>query len=98
MAMIEAMGHALPVVAFDCPTGPADVLTPEVDGVLVPPRDVDALAAALRRVMGDRELRRRLGAAAAETAHDFAPEVVMPLWENLFASLSSEAAVGGRAR
>ncbi|MFC7583803.1 glycosyltransferase [Nonomuraea antimicrobica] len=28
MAMIEAMGHALPIVAFDCPTGPADVLTP----------------------------------------------------------------------
>jgi glycosyltransferase involved in cell wall biosynthesis len=90
MAMIEAMGHALPVVAFDCPTGPADVLTPEVDGVLVPPRDVDALAGELRRVMGDRELRQRLGTAAAETAQDYAPEAVMPLWEDLFAALISK--------
>jgi hypothetical protein len=48
--------------------------------------------------MGDRELRRRLGAAAAETAHDYAPEVVMPLWEDLFTFLSSEAPVGGRTR
>ncbi|MFD0884870.1 glycosyltransferase, partial [Streptosporangium algeriense] len=40
MVMIEAMAHALPVVAFDCPTGPRDVLTDEVDGLLVPPGDV----------------------------------------------------------
>jgi UDP:flavonoid glycosyltransferase YjiC (YdhE family) len=56
---------------------------------------VDALAAALRRVMGDRELRRRLGAAAAETACDYAPEVVMPLWEDLFAALISEEPIAG---
>ncbi|MFI7705055.1 glycosyltransferase family 4 protein [Nonomuraea sp. NPDC049480] len=89
MAMIEAMGHALPIVAFDCPTGPADVLTPGRDGVLVPPRDVDELGEALGRLMGDPELRRRLGAGAAETAHDYTPEVVMPLWEELFATLGA---------
>ncbi|MEV5328085.1 glycosyltransferase family 4 protein [Nonomuraea sp. NPDC052634] len=89
MAMIEAMGHALPIVAFDCPTGPADVLTPGKDGILVPPRDVDALARSLSQVMGDRDLRLRLGAAAAETAHGYTPEVVMPLWEKLFAALEA---------
>lgn len=95
MAMIEAMGHALPIVAFDCPTGPADVLTPGKDGVLVPPRDVDALGEALSKVMDDRDLRLRLGAAAAETAHAYTPEVVMPLWEDLFASLSGSGSGGG---
>ncbi|GAA0820086.1 glycosyltransferase family 4 protein [Streptosporangium amethystogenes subsp. fukuiense] len=87
MVMIEAMTHGLPVVAFDCPTGPADVLTPEVDGLLVPSRDVDALAAAMIRLIEDRELRRRMGTAAAVAAHDYTPEVVMPLWEKLFAEL-----------
>ena len=87
MAMIEAMGHALPVVAFDCPTGPGDVLTPGEDGLLVPPRDVDALAEALSQAMGDADLRDRLGTAAAETAQDYTPHVVMPLWEDLFTSL-----------
>ncbi|MEW9550441.1 glycosyltransferase family 4 protein [Nonomuraea sp. NPDC050783] len=101
MAMIEAMGHALPVVAFDCPTGPADLLTPGRDGILVPPRDVEKLGEALGRLMGDRELRTRLGAAAAETAHDYTPEVVMPLWEELFTLLSSRRPIPadfGRAR
>ncbi|KAB8195918.1 glycosyltransferase [Nonomuraea phyllanthi] len=98
MAMIEAMGHALALAAFDCPTGPADLLTPGKDGLLVPPRDVDALAEALARLMGDRELRLRLGAAAAETAHNYTPEVVMPMWEDLFASLTAGRPVDSRAR
>ncbi|MFI7439162.1 glycosyltransferase family 4 protein [Nonomuraea indica] len=89
MAMIEAMGHALAVAAFDCPTGPGDVLTSGENGLLVPPRDVEALAGALRRLMADRELRLRLGAGAARTARDYTPEVVMPLWEELFATLAA---------
>ncbi|MFC4117596.1 glycosyltransferase family 4 protein [Nonomuraea zeae] len=87
MVMIEAMTHALPVVAFDCPTGPKDVLTDGVDGVLVPPRDVDALAAALNRVIADKELRVRMGKEAAKTSRAYAPELVMPLWEDLFSEL-----------
>jgi glycosyltransferase involved in cell wall biosynthesis len=95
MVMIEAMAHALPVVAFDCPTGPGDVLTDGVDGVLVPPGDVDALAEALMRVISDRDLRVRMGGAAAETARAYAPEQVMPLWEDLFAELAHGERVTG---
>ncbi|GAA0944667.1 glycosyltransferase family 4 protein [Nonomuraea longicatena] len=87
MVMIEAMSHALPVAAFDCPTGPAEVLTDGSDGLLVPPEDVSGLAAALERLMGDVSLRSRMGTAAAETARSYAPDRVMPLWEDLFAEL-----------
>jgi glycosyltransferase involved in cell wall biosynthesis len=87
MVMIEAMSHALPIVAFDCPTGPRDVLTDEVDGLLVPPRDTDAIAEAMNRLIKDRDLRVRLGAAAVRTAERFDPEAVMPLWDKLFTDL-----------
>lgn len=87
MVMIEAMAHALPVVSFDCPTGPADVITHEKDGLLVPPRDIDALAQAMIRAIEDPDLRKRLGAAARETVRAYTPEVVMPQWESLFADL-----------
>lgn len=96
MVMIEAMTHGLAVVAFDCPTGPRDVLTDGVDGLLVPPRDVDAMAAALRKVIADRRLRIELGAAAAATARGYAPDVVMPMWENLFAELTQGVRAGAR--
>jgi glycosyltransferase involved in cell wall biosynthesis len=52
MPMIEAMGHGLALAAFDCPTGPADVLTPGKDGLLIPPRDVQALTEALTAADG----------------------------------------------
>ncbi|MCF6525105.1 glycosyltransferase family 4 protein [Streptomyces sp. JJ36] len=91
MVMIEAMAHALPVVSFDCPTGPADVLTDGKEGILVPPEDTDALADALIRVMDDRSLREQMGAAALSTAQDYAPSAVHPQWERLFTELT-----GGR--
>src|SRR5690606_10968225 len=50
MVMLEAMSHGLPVVSFDCPTGPADVLTDGKEGLLVPPEDVDGLARAMSRL------------------------------------------------
>lgn len=87
MVMIEAMTHALPVVAFDCPTGPADVLTDGVTGVLVPPQDAAGLSAALERLMADRDLRVRMGAAAAAAARVYSADAVMPVWEDLFAEL-----------
>lgn len=87
MVMIEAMTHALPVVSFDCPTGPADVITDGRDGLLIPPGDVEALGAALVRLVGDRETRIRMGAEAAKTVQEYAPEAVMPRWEALFSEL-----------
>ncbi|EST37011.1 hypothetical protein N566_15295 [Streptomycetaceae bacterium MP113-05] len=91
MVMIEAMTHALPVVSFDCPTGPADVLTDGQEGVLVPPEDVDALADAVIRLMDDRALREKMGRAALETAQNYAPSAVHPQWETLFTELTSAA-------
>ncbi|AXK37865.1 glycosyltransferase family 4 protein [Streptomyces armeniacus] len=87
MVMIEAMAHALPVVGFDCPTGPSDVLTDGQEGILVPAEDTEALAGALSRLMGDRELREKLGTAALRTAQDYAPAEVHPQWESLFSEL-----------
>ncbi|GGO23931.1 glycosyltransferase family 4 protein [Microbispora bryophytorum] len=99
MVMIEAMTHALPIVAFDCPTGPRDVLTDGTDGVLVPSGDVDAFAAALNRLIADRDLRLRMGAAAVATSGEYAPANVMPLWENLFTELlRTKTGSGAQAR
>ncbi|GAA2329650.1 glycosyltransferase family 4 protein [Streptomyces kunmingensis] len=91
MVMIEAMSHALPVVSFDCPTGPSDVLTHGVDGLLVPEQDPDALADALGRLMGDRELRAQMGTAALLTAAAYGPDAVHPRWEALFTELTDPA-------
>ncbi|TMZ32303.1 glycosyltransferase, partial [Klebsiella pneumoniae] len=88
MVMIEAMAHALPVVSFDCPTGPADVLTDGTEGFLVPAQDVAGLAHAMGRLMADESLRAKMGTAAVATARNFSEAVVRPQWEELFAELT----------
>jgi len=67
MVAREAMAHGRAVVASDV-GGLRDAIDDGVDGVLVPPRDVGALRAALERLLGDPELRARLGAAARAKA------------------------------
>jgi glycosyltransferase involved in cell wall biosynthesis len=63
----EAMAYGRPVVA-GAVGGLLDLVVDEETGVLVPPRDVTALRAGLERLLGDEELRKRLGAAARERA------------------------------
>jgi glycosyltransferase involved in cell wall biosynthesis len=61
----EAMAYGRPVVA-GAVGGLLDLVADGETGLLVPPRDVPALREALERLIGDRELRRRMGAAARE--------------------------------
>lgn len=71
--VLEGMAAGLPVVATNA-GGPAELITDGVDGLLVPTANAPALASALERLRDDRELRRRLGAAARERSRDFTPE------------------------
>ena len=82
--LIEAMSFGLAAVSFDCDTGPRDIIRQGVDGLLVPPRDVVALSAALDKVMGDDLLRLSLAERATEVRKRFSMEKISSLWEQLF--------------
>ena len=67
--LVEAMACGCPIVATAA-GGVAELITPEVNGLVAPPRDVAAIAAHLGRLLADAQLRRRLGAAARQTVRD----------------------------
>ena len=71
--VLEGMATGLPVVAAGV-GGPAEVIEDEVDGLLVDPGDPTLLAATLRRLADDADLRARLGKAALESARAYSPE------------------------
>jgi glycosyltransferase involved in cell wall biosynthesis len=64
--VLEAMASGVPVVATDC-GGVSEAVTDGVEGLLVPPRDADALADALTRLWQEPELRKRMGEAGRRT-------------------------------
>ena len=96
MVILEAMSKRLPVVAFDCPTGPRQLITAGHDGLLVPDGDLEAFAAALLELIEDDEKRHRMGAAAFETARRYELDAVGRQWSDLLRELQeARAAAGG---
>ena len=76
-SLIEAAACGLPLVTCDTP-GCREVVSDDVDGLLVPVRDADALAAAIARLLDDAPLRARLGAAArAKALAEFDERIVI---------------------
>ena len=98
MVLLEAMSVGLPVVAYDCPTGPRDIVTEGVDGHVVPDGRTRLLAETLGRLMADRERRKRLGDAALETVKRYQIEGIADRWSELFGELTEASAAALRRR
>lgn len=87
----EAMAHGCAAVSFDCDTGPRELIRHDIDGLLVPPCDVAALAQSLCRLMQDDSLRARMAARALEVRDRYSMERVLALWEQLIANVTVQA-------
>ena len=91
LVIVEAMSKGVPVVSFRCRRGPAEIITDGVDGLLVRPRDVRGLAAGMLRLIDDEDERRRLGAAAVQTAARYDLGSVSSRWLELLGDLAPPA-------
>lgn len=85
LAILEALMQGTPVVSYDINYGPRDMIEHGVNGLLVPPGDIDALTDALAEVLENDEFRARLAAGARATVDRFGPAAVMQRWSSLVA-------------
>jgi glycosyltransferase involved in cell wall biosynthesis len=83
LVLLEAMSVGMAVVAFNAPTGPADVIRDHRNGLLIRPRTIANLADGLDEMMSDVELRRSCATAAMQTAERFRMDAVGAQWERL---------------
>lgn len=89
LVMPEAMSCGLPVVAFDCPYGPADIITDGEDGFLIKNRDIHAFADKVCQLIEDVSLRKAMGQRAIASSQRFSADKIMPMWKQLFEELVS---------
>lgn len=103
IVQLEAMAAALPIVNTALPTGVPRVARHGVEALTVPPNDPTGLATAIKELLADQELARRLGSAGhARVMAEFSMEVFVKRTEELYAEVVSEwrrrrakAALGG---
>ncbi|MGW4233311.1 glycosyltransferase family 4 protein [Streptomyces sp. NPDC004980] len=98
MTIVEAMRCGVPVVATDCPHGPAEIIDDGTDGRLVPLGDTRAFAGALLGLIDDDELRRRMGRAALASSERFDPAPIAGRHEALFSELAARGGGGRRSQ
>ncbi len=84
LVLQEAMSAGVPPVSYDCPSGPREIITHDVDGLLVPPASKAALAAAMLRIATDDDLRARLGEAALVRSQRWDGPTLAREWVEVF--------------
>lgn len=89
LVIVEAQAAGVPVVAYNCPNGPGEILSDGRNGLLVPLGQEGDLADALARLMDDDELRHRMGAAALENSERFTDGKVTQQWNQLLTELAA---------
>ncbi|MFF5204870.1 glycosyltransferase family 4 protein [Streptosporangium sp. NPDC000396] len=87
MVILEAMSKGLPVISYDCRTGPAELITHGFDGLLVAPEKIREMADAICTLIEDEELRRTFGACALETAARYHINAIGARWDKLLSDL-----------
>lgn len=87
LVLPEAMSCGIPVVAFDCPYGPFDIVSDGIDGFLVKDRNCDVFADKVCMLIDDIVLRRKMGEKGAQLSRRYDESHIMPIWNNLFVKL-----------
>ncbi len=84
MSMIESLECGVPVVSYQCPCGPKEIITDGENGFLVPIDDERAMADRICQLIEDEDLRKRMGALAKLKAQDYQIEAIVQRWMSFF--------------
>lgn len=83
MVLIESMSQGLPCIAFDCFTGPGDIITNGIDGILVEDQNMEEFSSKLSLLIENPELRLQLGYNAIESSKRYTPGDIVAKWQQI---------------
>ena len=82
MVLVEAISFGLPVIAFDCPTGPAEILDNNT-GILIELNDEDSYIKVLIKLIKDKQLRETYSLRAYARSMDWNDEQIFEQWKKI---------------
>lgn len=83
MVLLEAAGFGLPLIAFDCPSGPRDIVNNE-NGFLIPEGDLLTYEDRLSQMMVERDFLRKLSSGSLHLSDKWSDYNITKIWEKVF--------------
>lgn len=83
MVLIEAQTFGLPIISFNCPHGPAEVITHQANGVLVENQNIEVLAQTILDLISDNQKREQYSIQALKDAQKFQQSSILEMWKVL---------------
>ena len=82
MVLVEAQCFGLPIISYDCPYGPSDVIQDQINGFLVENQNIDALGKAILQLTSSENLLRVFSEKALVSAKKYQPEKIIEIWNS----------------
>lgn len=87
MVLVEAMSQGCACVSFDCKTGPAEIMTNNISGLLIKDQDLDEMKEALIRLIDNENLRTSLSIQGRKEIKKFDSDLIVDKWAQIFQEL-----------
>ncbi len=80
MVLVEAQSFGLPIVSYDCPFGPSDVIQNHKNGLLVENQNIEALADAILKLASSPDMLAQFSQNSLINAKKYQPEQILKVW------------------
>ena len=90
MVLIEAFSKGMACIAFDCVTGPSEIIDHNVNGLLIEDQNFDAMAEGINTLIKDKELRLRLAEKGANSLERFKIDTIYNKYLDIFESIMAK--------
>jgi glycosyltransferase involved in cell wall biosynthesis len=82
--LLEALSAGCACISFDCNDGPRELIQNGINGMLVPPEDIDSLAKAINELAKNKKIREGLSIEAIKIRETYSDDFVFRKWKTLF--------------
>lgn len=87
LVLLEALSYSLPIVSFDCPNGPREIVEDGKNGLLIVPNNVQALASAIITMIQNKDIRHDMCCISFQMSREYMMKRILPQWTALFETI-----------